>query len=83
MTTTQTTETLEALNNWIAAADEAHKADPENWDGRDIWTELILDLPGYDSVATDELDPGYRGDRFIAGGVEYRWCEQDNEWQAW
>lgn len=79
MTTTETTNIISALNEWTAGADAS---DPETWDGRDIWTELIVGLAGYDAAATESIDPGNRGDRFVAAGETFRWFEEASEWRA-
>lgn len=42
------------------------------YEGDNIWQDVIMGLADYDGAATDEIDEG-ANDRFIAGGVEYRW----------
>lgn len=67
-TTTTTTDILNTLNTYT---------------GDNIWSDIIRQLADYDDDATSLIDPSYSSDRFIAGGVEYRYDGRDSEWMVW
>lgn len=48
--------------------------------GDNIWEDVILRIDGYDEAATAELDPHSYSDRFVAGGVEYRYRRDTLGW---
>ena len=73
MTTGDTMTIIDQLNEW------QKNYDPQNWDGANIWEDVIYTLPGYDDAATDRIEHG-TGDRFVADGRVYRYHPAKGEW---
>ena len=73
---TTATEIVDALNAYEPVLREDGSPD----DSYDIWTGLILDIPGYDGDLTDRLDTNYRGDIFATKTDVFEFEAQDDEW---
>lgn len=72
-----TATTITALTAWQNAGH-----DPDS--GHDIWTDVILSLPGYDDNATSTLDESEQMTRstFVADDTVFAWCDWNQEWQT-
>lgn len=57
-------------------------AELNDYDGDNIWEDIIYGLSAFDGAATGQLDDRGRSDRFVAAGIEYRYNEPSHEWLA-
>lgn len=64
---------------------EADNADDDFDHGPNIWEDLIFRLPGYDEIATQEIDPAYYSDQFVVNidgrQVAFRYDYPDRRWK--
>lgn len=51
------------------------------YDGTNIWADVIFGVDGYDDEATAKIDAG-RSDRFAVGQVIICWDEPNKTWQV-
>lgn len=66
METTQQDHVVAALNNY---------------DGENIWQDIICELPDYDDAATEAaINRAGRDDRFVAGDVEIAYMPECQLW---
>lgn len=56
----------------------------EDYDGDNVWGEVILELDGYDEGTTRIVDRGQTGNAFVASDVVYQWRPDllDGVWHA-
>lgn len=53
-----------------------------DYDGDNVWGEVILRMAGYDEAATDAAAAGgyHDSDVAVIGGTTYVWDQRDNRW---
>jgi hypothetical protein len=53
-----------------------------DYDGDNLWRDVIMRLPGYDEASTALLAPIAAGTVFVAAGIGYQWRPELGTWQT-
>lgn len=53
-----------------------------DYDGDNIWEDIIYGVEGYDAEATAKLDPRHRSDVIAIGNVVVRYDASDRRWSV-
>jgi hypothetical protein len=67
---------------WIGDAMDSVQQALADYDGDNVWDDVILRLDGFNRAATALLKPVCAGPVFVVGGIGYQWCPDLGHWQS-